>query len=456
MNPQIEGRVFALASAVCSGTITEKQQHELGELLSTSEKLQQLYVLYLDIHRSLGEQLAVSESQRADLDRNTLFNETIAISSLLFPSVEVPAAKKGSASSGRVRALRWSLAAAVVLLVIAPFWTNESDKGTMDELTNMKVEHVSLNAGTLTLQLPDVGTLVVDGPADLDIVGARKLRLDRGRIKLRVTEPSGHGFVVSTPHGDVTDLGTEFAVDASDERMTNLVVFDGMVDLAIPRGTQTPMVERLIQGEGVRFGRGGQLSRISSIVTGQIATFRTPGDITEGMPKIIKRVTDNLSPDRTKRFYEIVPDGMREDATAYVDRPYEWNGIDTKGMPHFLRGAEYVKTFNDHKFEPLEIEVEVSKACRLYLLWDIRVPLPKWVLRDFFDTGQMIGLDETNRTPLEKQKMELGHGAGVSVDNRFMIWSRDIDSPGTVLLGPLTPEKPQSSNYAFAVVPLEE
>ena len=44
-------------------------------------------------------------------------------------------------------------------------------------------------------------------------------------------------------------------------------------------------------------------------------------------------------------------EGLHEDAVAYSDNPYhQWNGLTEEGLPDFLRGADYIKTFNHYRY----------------------------------------------------------------------------------------------------------
>src|SRR5690606_36284733 len=92
-----------------------------------------------------------------------------------------------------------------------------------------QVATLGLQSGTARLDLPGIGDVVVDGPADFAMLDPMRARLTKGRIRVRVTEKTGHGFVVETPYGNVTDLGTEFGLEVSDPGSAGLVVFDGEV-----------------------------------------------------------------------------------------------------------------------------------------------------------------------------------------------------------------------------------
>lgn len=296
---------------------------------------------------------------------------------------------------------------------------------------------VQLESGAVRMRIQEVGYLVAEGPAEFELVSPMRLRIDRGRLKVRVTEEPGHGFVVETPHGEVTDLGTEFGVDVSDINSTELVVFEGAVDLRMPGVANVPpSVQRLTGGDGVRFSRDGRINRIISINTGYGEKFLRPLDPSKQATRpVISNVTDSLRTKQTMRFYEIVHGGLAEDSLAYVDRPYEWNGLTSEGMPEFLIGADYVKTFNDDKFrKSVEVTVELGQAADLYLFWDDRMPIPKWLKRDFTDTGLEIGLDEKPTKHNGFRKHPLGVGPGADVDYVYSIWRRRVKSAGKVQL----------------------
>ena len=258
---------------------------------------------------------------------------------------------------------------------------------------------IRIESGTTELKLAKVGSVFLQGPAELEMLGPTRARLKRGRIKVRVSDPRGYGFVVEMPNGEVTDLGTEFGLDVSDGGQNGLVVFEGSVDLRVlasPVSTSTDYTERLVKGDGVVVGAGGQVDRIMTIFTGPYATF---GQLSDSVPRselpVIVDVKDNLRTGETRKFYEIVPHGLREDALAYADRPeHEWNGIDKSGMPSYLVGADYIKPFNNDKMrKDFELSVTLSQPARLFVFFDNRIPAPKWLTDSFKDTGDDIAID---------------------------------------------------------------
>jgi hypothetical protein len=317
-----------------------------------------------------------------------------------------------------------------------------------------------LSSGTAEVQLPGIGYVIVDGAAEFALIDPMRARLNHGRIKMRVTEKTGHGFVVETPFGNVTDLGTEFGLDVSGQGQAGVVVFDGAVDLQVAESSEKPgfsRTERLEQGEGLAFSEGGKLDRIVSIVTGQSATFQASDESLASSPQpLIAGVSDNLRASDTKKFYEIVPGGFGEDVRAFVDRAYEWNGIDDKGIPKCLRGGDYILPFNEDKAKDIEITVALARPAAVYVLFDGRGTPPKWLSRDFVDTGLQVGMDEYETAASDVRPTSvLGKGPGNSIDYSFSVWKRELAAPGKVVLGPRGGSTKRRSMYGIVVAPLE-
>lgn len=88
-------------------------------------------------------------------------------------------------------------------------------------------------------------TLIVEGPASLEIESDWSVRVLEGRLRASVP-PAARGFVVKTDESEIVDLGTEFAVDVGLDH-ARVKVIDGEVQL---RGG-THAGKHLITGEGL-------------------------------------------------------------------------------------------------------------------------------------------------------------------------------------------------------------
>lgn len=75
-------------------------------------------------------------------------------------------------------------------------------------------------------------TVIVEGPAELDLQSSLLARVRRGRLRAQVP-PAARGFSLEVDEMKVVDLGTEFGLAVSPEG-ANVQVFDGEVELQQP------------------------------------------------------------------------------------------------------------------------------------------------------------------------------------------------------------------------------
>lgn len=72
-------------------------------------------------------------------------------------------------------------------------------------------------------------TLIVEGPARLDVQSDWTVRVAQGRLRASVP-PAARGFVVKAADSEIIDLGTEFALDVAEDGV-RVEVIDGEVEL---------------------------------------------------------------------------------------------------------------------------------------------------------------------------------------------------------------------------------
>jgi ferric-dicitrate binding protein FerR (iron transport regulator) len=315
---------------------------------------------------------------------------------------------------------------------------------------------LKFDSGVVDLFLSNGVELLVEGPADVQFVSLRKVMARQGKLAARVA-PGATGFSVQTPHAHVIDRGTAFGLSVDANSRTVVVVYDGKVDLDVLGDRGQPR-RRLETGEALSVDQQGQLSRITTSESAEfleLPQMRPSGAL---RARVITSVSDNMHSLETTKYYRVVPRGFQEDCPAYVDRQFEWNGLDERGIPPFLLGGDYVMTFNDDKIvTEIQIAVAISQPAHLYVLLDDRVPPPEWLKRGFVDTNWDIGSDEG----YPDGSITAATGPGKSIDHVCSIWRRDVLEAGTVVLGALSGEKStlparevERSMYGVVATPL--
>src|SRR4051812_25988677 len=131
---------------------------------------------------------------------------------------------------------------AVVAKLEAARW-GSADRPQPTEGTVLVPGRFHLDAGRVTLSFFSGVSLVLEGPADVDLISSDRVFCRRGRLRARV--PKGaEGFVVDSPTSAVVDLGTEFALNVEADGRARVMVFEGMAEAALldpsgaPRRTQ--------------------------------------------------------------------------------------------------------------------------------------------------------------------------------------------------------------------------
>ncbi|MEW4456422.1 FecR family protein [Bremerella sp. JC817] len=278
--------------------------------------------------------------------------------------------------------------------------------------------------------------------ADLEILGDKKVRLHKGQVYVDVGE-QGKGFTVLTDAANIVDLGTVFGVGANSPDETEVLVFDGVVDVATNSQKKLPR-KVLVSGQAERYDKSGTGERIPTVWSSSLSSeWSTAPD---GRNSSVASITDNVLGSSNAKFYMVVSGGFCEDALVYVDRKYEWNGLDKTGIPKELIGADYIRTFNDDKHcKDIDITLTLSREADVYILVDQRYLIPDWLSENFVDTGWKLGIDlglshragEVKAPPVESDvERFLGRGPGNSVDVPVNVWKLKHSSGQQVHLGP--------------------
>lgn len=119
-------------------------------------------------------------------------------------------------------------------------------------------EPIELISGLVEIKFDSGAQVLLQGPAALVPLGNNRCRLVDGRLVATVRRASAYGFTVETPHAEVADLGTEFAIEVTNDNQTGLCVIEGDVEVQ-SAGSRSRIVG---QGESLRIVRdaSGQIA----------------------------------------------------------------------------------------------------------------------------------------------------------------------------------------------------
>jgi hypothetical protein len=236
-------------AAVCHGTATEAEMRRLNELLRGNPCARDEYLIRVELHTRLASEPDLF-SQETDI---TAGGGLTGVGRGDRPGVIAPPAQAPFARRRLVQAL--ALAACLILTAagVGIAWLRQPATGIGTTSTAIAMLARAVNArwaegaaplrvgsalepGWLRLEsgLAQVVfysgvRLVIEGPAELQLVSLSEAVCPTGRLLAEVPPPA-RGFRLKTDQLSVVDLGTEFAIDATRAR-TEVHVFKGKVEL---------------------------------------------------------------------------------------------------------------------------------------------------------------------------------------------------------------------------------
>jgi len=229
-----------LCNALEEERITDAECGRLRELLLSSPAIREEYIRITEV--SVGLRTYAAYAGRNDLCRPTntkiivyFFAAAAAVAIAALGLMRTRVAPATPAASG-FASITWVDGATYVGLEAG----SRIGKGVLELAPGQQVG-ISVDGGT---------TLLLAGPAHLDLLSPGAAYLHEGRAKIRLNG-KGRTFSLETDEFRLLDLGTEFGVWADPDKPDEAHVIEGSVEI---RGTGKPRV--LKAGEGLS-GTGG-------------------------------------------------------------------------------------------------------------------------------------------------------------------------------------------------------
>ena len=165
------------------------------------------------------------------------------------------------------RPFMWAAAAAIVTALVtlnlrsvpevetvATLIEAEDCRWAGSELPTVQGSHLGVGTlalveGMATLEFESGARVTLEAPATVEVLSKMHCRLVEGSVVADVPEPA-HGFTIDAPAVKVVDLGTRFGVTANRFGNSQVIVFDGEVE--VERDNEEPKL--LTTGQGMHIG----------------------------------------------------------------------------------------------------------------------------------------------------------------------------------------------------------
>lgn len=243
-------RITELTSAWIDGQATEEDKRELNDLLQGDPEACELYLDLMEAHGNLTFELS---GDGADSGFGPIPPEL----------PEKPARRSRRLTSALALAAALSVLVLLIQLLpqdrpIAEPMTEGGGVAVVSRLVNTDGPYAEgdivqpgrfvINSGFAQLEFFCGATVILEAPAELEIESTWLAKCHHGRLRVSVPEPA-RGFTIQTRDYRAVDLGTEFAMEVSQEGPSEVHVFEGEVRLDDFSGNP---LTNLTDGKGVR------------------------------------------------------------------------------------------------------------------------------------------------------------------------------------------------------------
>jgi len=257
-------RVRTLASTLADGELPDAERLELNALLRGDPDACECYLKMSEIHAALAhEQGAVDLSVDPENvlpfsdspAKPTAAKRNIALWKPLIAAAAVFALLLNGYifwQNGRVGTAEEAGISGVAVLsrVVDPVWNSEGQSA--QEGSTIPAGTFQLESGLAQLEFFSGATVIVEGPAELELISDWEIECRGGRLRAFVPEPA-RGFTITTPDYRAVDLGTEFSLSVGDDGSSEVHVVDGEVRLDGDDGAELKL---LTSGGGIRSENG--------------------------------------------------------------------------------------------------------------------------------------------------------------------------------------------------------
>jgi hypothetical protein len=255
-----------LLDALCEGIITPAQMQRLEELVLAHPEAEAYYVQYMNLDADLACHFAARSDrpvpwQRSGQDQPRHRARPARLRWLL-GAVGLSAVAAGlllavalwprpGDSSTTTEALAERNDDTVAVLLRAPGAVWQGSDRSMRPGTVLSPGRLRLESGVAHIEFYSGATVILEGPADFELISASEAFCARGKLRATVP-PQAAGFTIRSPRLDLVDRGTEFGLLVDGRDRTEIHVFQGKVEWSGTVAVPAAAPRELTTGRGIR------------------------------------------------------------------------------------------------------------------------------------------------------------------------------------------------------------
>ena len=231
--------LYQLIEKHLDGLLSDVEFDELQDILKTDPEARKKFRRYLNLDAALYDEIEGGQ---------------LASENTLWQSMQQESTESKSSRKNFIQRLALPLAASLTVGILV-WWIQPSATKPAEEtmhqgyaiLTRMidaewnsqdsdyregqvlPPGNLNLKSGLAQVEFFGGATVILQGETNFEIISTSEARCLSGRVRAHVP-PAARGFILRTPKGDIVDLGTDFAVDISNQD-ANVHVFEGEIEV---------------------------------------------------------------------------------------------------------------------------------------------------------------------------------------------------------------------------------
>ncbi|NRB73523.1 MAG: FecR domain-containing protein [Verrucomicrobiales bacterium] len=249
MNPDQKNRLLELANGHIEQKLSADEISELEALLDSSAEARRIFTDFMHDHASLHwDHISATEEENIEdfevyrpsrlPSLPQLLAAAAVVALLALVLIRPEAAPESFATMETTEAARW-----------------ESSNLPTGDGSRLNAGELRLSEGLATIAFDSGATVVLEGPAQLELIDSMNCLLKGGTAVTEVEE-SAQGFRIETPRANVIDHGTRFVVNVDPRSgATKTQVFEGLVEVQDPSSDESVELHtgqrNFVAGEGL-------------------------------------------------------------------------------------------------------------------------------------------------------------------------------------------------------------